>query len=143
MGFVSRRDQSGSSRVAFAARHPVQRACLPGSLILSTMPTTPEEAGTTETKGMLGGLFDLSFRTYATPRMLKFLYALHLLAGLIAAVAYVVLSFQQAPVQGLIALIASLVLYCVWILYCRVALEVLSAVFRMAEAIAPHRSSHE
>ena len=93
-----------------------------------------------EAKGMWEGLMDFSFRRYATPRMLKFLYAIHLLAGLIAAVAWVVLAFQQAPVQGLLALLGALVGYALWILYCRVALEVLAAVFRMAEAIAPGRS---
>ena len=89
-----------------------------------------------EAKGMWEGLMDFSFRLYATPRMLKFLYAMHLLVGLIAAVAWVVVSFQQAPVQGLLALLGALVGYFFWILYCRVVLEVLAAVFRMAEAIA-------
>src|SRR5580692_6452139 len=96
-----------------------------------------------EAKGMWEGLMDFSFRTYATPRMLKFLYAMHLLVGLIAAVAWVVLSFQQAPVQGLLALIGALVGYFFWILYCRVVLEVLAAVFRMADAIAPDRGSSQ
>jgi hypothetical protein len=96
-----------------------------------------------EATGMWEGLMDFSFRRYATPRMLKFLYAIHLLAGLIAAVAWVVLAFQQAPVQGLLALLGALVGYALWILYCRVALEVLAAVFRMAEAIAPGRSDSQ
>jgi|ERR1700722_6450608 hypothetical protein len=94
-----------------------------------------------EAKGMWEGLMDFSFRTYATPKMLKFLYALHLLGGLIAAVAWVALAFQQGATQGLIALLAALCSYFVWILYCRVLLEVLAAIFRMAEAIAPDRSS--
>lgn len=99
-----------------------------------------QEAGMAEARGMWEGLMDFSFRTYATPRMLKFLYALHLLAGLVAGVAWVVLAFQQTPTQGLIALIAAVFAYFVWILYCRVMLEVLAAIFRMAEAIAPDRS---
>jgi hypothetical protein len=94
-----------------------------------------------EAKGMWEGLMDFSFRTYATPRMLKFLYAMHLLVGLVAGVAWVVLSFQQAPVQGLVALLGALVGYFFWILYCRVILEVLAAVFRMADAIAPDRTA--
>jgi hypothetical protein len=73
--------------------------------------------------------------------MLKFLYALHLLVGLIAGVAWVVMAFQQAPVQGLLALLAALVGYVFWIFYCRIVLEVLAAIFRMADAIAPDRSS--
>jgi hypothetical protein len=96
-----------------------------------------------EAKGMLEGLMDFSFRIYATPKMLKFLYALHLLIGLIAAVAWVVLAFQQAPVQGLLALLGALAGYFFWILYCRVILEVLAAVFRMAAAIAPERAATE
>lgn len=96
-----------------------------------------------EAKGMWEGLMDFSFRSYATPRMLKFLYALHLLVGLIAAVAWVVLAFQQAPIQGLLALLGALVGYFVWILYCRIALEVLAAIFRMADAIAPERGESQ
>jgi Domain of unknown function (DUF4282) len=96
-----------------------------------------------EAKGMLEGLMDFSFRLYATPKMLKFLYAIHLLAGLIAGVAWVVLSFQQAPVQGLLALLGALVAYFFWILYCRVILEVLAAIFRMADAIAPDRTTSQ
>jgi Domain of unknown function (DUF4282) len=96
-----------------------------------------------EAKGMWEGLMDFSFRLYATPKMLKFLYAIHLLVGLIAGVAWVVLSFQQAPVQGLLALLGALVGYFFWILYCRVILEVLAAVFRMADAIAPDRTTSQ
>jgi hypothetical protein len=94
-----------------------------------------------EAKGMWEGLMDFSFRTYATPKMLKFLYGLHLLIGLIAGVAAVVLGFQQTPAQGLVTLLAALFLYFLWILYCRIMLEVLGAVFRMAEAIAPDRGA--
>src|SRR5260370_37263993 len=90
-----------------------------------------------EAKGMLEGLMDFSFRLYATPRMLKFLYAMHLLMGLITGVAWVVLAFQKAPVQGLLALLAALVGYFFWILDARVVSEVLRAGFRLAEAIAP------
>ena len=94
-----------------------------------------------EAKGMWEGLMDFSFYIYATPRMLKFLYALHLLVGLVAAVAWVVLAFQQAPVQGLLAFLGALLGYFFWILYCRVIFEVLAAVFRIADAIAPDRTT--
>ncbi|MHB8500440.1 MAG: DUF4282 domain-containing protein [Candidatus Acidiferrales bacterium] len=96
-----------------------------------------------EAKGMWEGMMDFSFRMYATPKMLKFLYALHLLVGLVAAVAWVVLAFQQAPVQGLLALLAAVMGYFFWILYCRVILEVLAAIFRMEAAIAPERTTPE
>lgn len=96
-----------------------------------------------EAKGMWEGLMDFTFRWYATPHMLKFLYGIHLLVGLVVAIACVVLAFQQAPVQGLLALLAAVVAYFFWILYCRIVLEVLAAVFRMAEAIAPDRGESQ
>ncbi len=96
-----------------------------------------------EANGMWEGLMDFSFRKYATPKMLKSLYSIHLLGGLIAAVAWVVLAFQQAPVQGLLALIGASVGYALWILYCRVTLEVLAAVFRIADAAAPSAQQPE
>ena len=92
-----------------------------------------------EAKGMWEGLMDFSFRVYATPKMLRFMYGLHLLVGLIVAVAWVVTQFQLAPVQGLLALLAALGGYFIWFLYCRVVIELLAAVFRMADAIAPDR----
>ena len=94
-----------------------------------------------EARNMWEGLFDFSFRTFATPKMLKFLYALHLLCGLIAGVAWVVLGFQQTAAQGLVTLLAAVFLYFLWILYCRIVLEVLGAIFRMAEVIAPERGA--
>ncbi len=96
-----------------------------------------------QSNSMWEGLLDFSFRKYATPKMLKFLYAIHLLGGLIAGVAWVVLAFQQAPVQGLLALLGAFAGYCLWILYCRVALEVLAALFRIANAVAPSHAEQE
>jgi hypothetical protein len=92
---------------------------------------------------MWEGLMDFSFRVYATPKMLRFLYGLHLLVGLIVAVAWVVTQFQLAPVQGLLALLAALGGYFIWFLYCRVVIELLAAVFRMADAIAPDRPAQQ
>ena len=50
------------------------------------------------------------------------------------------LSFQQALVQGLLALPGALIGYFFWALCWRVVLEDLAAVFRMAEAIALERT---
>ena len=45
--------------------------------------------------------------------------------------------------QGLLALLGAVVGYFLWILYCRVVLEVLAAVFRIANAIAPSRGDSQ
>lgn len=49
----------------------------------------PEAMGTRE------GLMDFSFCVHATPKMPKFLYALHLLVGLIVALAWFVLVYHR------------------------------------------------
>jgi hypothetical protein len=90
-----------------------------------------------EGKGFFESLLDFSFRECVTTSNRRFLYGLHLLVGLIAAVALVVVGFQTSPTQGLIDLIAAVVGLFFWILYVRIVLEFLLAVFRIAEAAAP------
>jgi hypothetical protein len=54
----------------------------------------------------------------------------------------VVLAFSRPGARAALALLRRGG-YCFWILYCRVVLEVLAAIFRMAAAIAPERSTTE
>ena len=56
--------------------------------------------------------------------------------GLIAGTWYVFNGFQTSTSQGLLALLVAIVGYFLWIVYVRVALEVLVAIFRTAENIA-------
>jgi uncharacterized membrane protein len=90
-----------------------------------------------EGKGFFESLLDFSFRDCVTTNNRRFIYGLHLLVGLIAAVALVVVGFQTSPTQGLINLIGALVGLFFWILYVRLTLEFLLAVFRIAEAASP------
>lgn len=90
-----------------------------------------------ERKGLFESLLDFSFRECITTQNLKFLYGLHLLVGLIAAVALVVSGFREATAQGLLALIIGVVGLFFWILYVRITLEALVALFRIADAAAP------
>lgn len=87
-------------------------------------------------KGFLESLFDFSFREVFTKKYAKFLFAIHLLGGLVAAIAYIVSGFQNSPSQGLIALLIGLVALFVWVIYVRLALECLLAVLGMGENIA-------
>lgn len=90
-----------------------------------------------EGKGLFESLVDFSFREHVTTRNVKFLYGLHLLLGLIAAVAGVVMQFQAGgATQGLLALLLAVIGYFLWMLYVRITLEFLLAVFRVAESAA-------
>jgi uncharacterized protein DUF4282 len=90
-----------------------------------------------ERSGFFESLLDFSFRDCVTVYNRKLLYGLHLLVGLIAGVVVVVMGFQASPTQGIINLIGALVGFFFWILYVRITLEFLLAVFRIAEAASP------
>jgi hypothetical protein len=91
---------------------------------------------TTHEKGFWESLIDLSFREAVTQKYAKLLYGLHLVLGLIAAVAIVATSFQGGLAQGLLALLLSAVGLFFWVVYVRVAFEFFQAVFATAENIA-------
>jgi hypothetical protein len=88
-----------------------------------------------EQKGFFELLMDFSFQHSMTARYANLLYALHLLAGLIVAIWQVFNGFQVSPTQGLLVLLLAVVAYFFWILYVRIGLEFLVAVFRTADTI--------
>ncbi len=96
-----------------------------------------------EGKGFFESSLDFSFRDCVTTNNRRFLSGIHPLVGLIGAVAFVVVGFQTSPTQGLINLIGALVGLFFWILYVRVTLEFLLAVFRIAEVASPSASVRE
>lgn len=96
-----------------------------------------------EGRSFFEALLDFSFRDCITVNNRKFLYGLHLLVGLIAAVAVVVVGFQASPTQGLINLIGAIIGYFFWVLYVRIGLELLLAVLRIAAATSPAPTGRE
>lgn len=90
-----------------------------------------------ERKGFWESLMDFSFRECLTPRMTKLLYALHLLVGLVVAIWAVINGFNSSTSEGVLCLILAVIALFFWVLYCRIVIEVLVAVFRIADAAAP------
>jgi hypothetical protein len=91
----------------------------------------------TDEKSFIESLLDFSFVQVVTPRMVKLLYFLHLFLGLVLAIGLVVYSFlQNGAAPGVLALILCAIGYCFWLLYCRIGIELLLAVFRIAEAVS-------
>ena len=89
-----------------------------------------------EDKGFFEILLDFSFQHFMTQKYAKLLYALHLLLGLIVAIWQVFNGFQISQSQGLLILLLAIVGYFLWIIYVRVTIEFLVAIFRTAENIA-------
>jgi uncharacterized protein DUF4282 len=88
-----------------------------------------------EEKNFFAGLFDFVFQQSLSRRIVKLLYVIAILAGMVTVVACVVLGMQQSPAQGLIALVAGIVALFVGILIVRLLLELVLVVLRIAEGI--------
>ena len=102
---------------------------------MATAPTFVEQHSVPRGNGLIDNLTDLSFQRMMTPRILKLLYGVHLLAGLVAAVWYVFSGFQASTSNGLLALIMALAGMVMWVVYCRIVVEMLAAFFSAAQVI--------
>lgn len=102
---------------------------------MATAPSYVEEQASSREKGLMANLMDFSFQRMVTPRMLKMLYGLHLLVGLIVATGFVFDGFKTSTSNGLLALVLGVAGLFFWIVYCRIIVEVLAVVFRAAEVI--------
>ena len=94
----------------------------------------------TQEKNFFAGLVDFGFRQQQVKRLVKILYIIAVVGGFVTLVAEVVLGFQQSQSEGLVALIAGIVAYFVWVLLTRLLLELALVTLRTAEGI--ERATH-
>ena len=102
---------------------------------MATAPSYIEGQSIARENGLIENLMDFSFQRLVTPRLLKLLYGVHLLIGLVAAVWFVFNGFQTSTSNGLLALILGFAAMLLWIVYCRIVVELLAAIFRAAQVI--------
>lgn len=105
---------------------------------MATAPTYVEQQSFPQGSGLIGNLMDFSFQRMLTPRILKLLYGVHLLIGLVAAIWVVFSGFQTSTPNGLLALILAMAGMVMWIVYCRIVVEMLAAFFRAVQVITNH-----
>lgn len=88
-----------------------------------------------EVRQLFGLLFDFSFKRFLTPRLVRILYSLSLLAAVLSALAWVARGFSEGIMKGLFALVTGPVAFLLYVLTARVLMEVVLAIFRIAEHI--------
>jgi hypothetical protein len=94
-----------------------------------------------DSRGFLGALFDLSFASFATTRIIRALYVLILILTGLAALIYTILAFSASPVFGFLALVIGDPLFIVVVMaFWRLVLESFVVVFRIAEDVHALRS---
>lgn len=85
-------------------------------------------------RGFLGSLFDFSFSSFITTRLIKIIYALFIGVSGFVALFFVIGAFASSTVLGLFTLlIAAPVLFFFYVILARVYLELVVAIFRIAE----------
>jgi hypothetical protein len=102
---------------------------------MATAQSYMEQQVTPRENGLIENLMDFSFQRLVTPRMLKMLYGVHLLIGFVAAVWFVFSGFQRSTPDGLLALILGIAAMLMWIVYCRIVVELLAGIFRAVQVI--------
>jgi hypothetical protein len=122
---------SASARFCGACGTPVTAAATspppPSSPI-----TAPD--GRLSNRGFLTSLFDLSFSSLVTTKVVKFVYVLTLVAIGLTALVFVIGAFSRSAAAGaLMLLIVAPLVSLFYAVYARVFLEFIIAVFRIAE----------
>ncbi len=85
-------------------------------------------------KGFFGALFDLSFSSFITTKIIKVLYVLAIIIAGLIALGYTIAAFAADPVLGLLTLVILAPLgFLLYVIYTRVILELFIAIFRIME----------
>jgi len=88
-------------------------------------------------QGFLASLFDLSFTSFITTKLIKVLYVLGMVSSALMALFLVISGFARGSGTGLFMLIiVAPVLFLISVIYCRVLMELFILFFRMAEHLA-------
>jgi len=80
-------------------------------------------------------VMDFSFQKFVTPKLVRIIYAISLVAALISGVTWMFSGFKDGITHGLFTLITGPVAFFVYVLFARVGMELILAVFSIAEGI--------
>ncbi len=84
--------------------------------------------------GLLRSLFDLSFSSLVTPKVVKFVYVITLIVIGFVAVFFIIATFTQSAAYGVVPLLVLAALASLrYAIYARVVSEFIIAVFRLVE----------
>jgi len=101
-------------------------------------PPSPANGGAlkalwSELRALLDLVLDFSFKRFVTPRLIRILYALSLLAAVLATLTWMFSGFASSWYYGLFTLITGPVAFVLYVLMARVVMELVLAIFQIAE----------
>lgn len=88
-----------------------------------------------ELRAVLDLVLDFSFQHFVTPRLIRVLYALSLMAAVLATLTWMFSGFSNGLLHGLFNFVTGPVAFILYVLSARVAMEVILAIFQIAEKL--------
>lgn len=90
-----------------------------------------------QAKSFFGSLFDLSFTSLITSKIIKLLYILSIIVAGLASLSLVISSFAVSTAAGIFSLfIFAPLIFMLSVIYARVLLEIIIVIFRISEHAA-------
>jgi len=87
--------------------------------------------------GFLQALFDFSFNHFFTPKIIKLLYGLSIFSAGLIAVLFIIFGFSVSTGFGIFALLVGApLIFLLAVICCRIYLELMIAMFRIADTVA-------
>ena len=86
-------------------------------------------------KGLIGSLFDLSFKSFVTPRVIQILFILELIVLAVFAISMIAMGFSQGALAGVLVLLLSPLIFLIGVLIARIYLELVIVLFRIYETL--------
>jgi hypothetical protein len=86
---------------------------------------------------MMGSLFDCSFKHFITPKIIRIVYVLAIIAFAIIAIGMIVKGFEVSEARGVLTLIIGAPLYfIITVILTRIWLELIMIIFRIGDDVA-------
>ncbi|NOZ21024.1 MAG: DUF4282 domain-containing protein [Planctomycetes bacterium] len=89
-----------------------------------------------EEKGFFGALFDLSFSSFVTTKLIKVLYLLIIAIAALGALGILASAAMAGGLRALIGVVVAPIVFILWVLGGRVWLELIIVMFRIAENVS-------
>jgi len=135
--------QGAPGQGAPARGAPQQGVFAPGAAQQGVFaPGAPQQAA--ESKGFFGALFDFSFTSFVTTKIIKVLYVLIFVLAVVSALVYTIIAFRVSAGFGILTLVIGDPLFIIIVMaFWRLVLEAFVVVFRIAEDIRALRERGE
>jgi hypothetical protein len=112
---------------------PSQQPAQPS--LTSSVVSSGAGAITDSSAGFFPALFDFSFNSFVTPKIVRFVYVLAAIWAALMYVIVVISAFTQSVTSGILALVFGPIVAIIWLAVVRIGLEFAISIVRMSEDV--------